>query len=404
MELNWQNMKKIMAIVAFGIILYIALQNFGMILIGFQSFMKVLSPFVLGACIAFVVNIPMKFFENKVLKKKKERKKKYNLEKKGNNIVKNISTVENAGNFNKMKRFIAIFISLFFIIFVLVLLMVLVIPELGNVIGNFIQYLSGLPAKFKPVIDEIAGNYPELGNELSELQIDFSNILNTVIEFLKNAGSGIVEFLGAAVSSTVSSITNLVIGIIFTFYLLMSKEKIGKSFKRMTLAFLPDKYAAKVLEFASLSKESFTNFITGQLKEAIILGALCYIGMLLLQLPYSLTISLLTTVTALVPIFGAFIGAAVGVILLLAVSPIKAVTFLVFIIVLQQIETNLIYPKVVGDSVGLPGIIVLVAITIGGNFGGVLGMIVALPIVSVIYTLIRASVAKRLKEKRIEDI
>lgn len=405
MELNSQNMKKIMIIVAFGIVLYMALQNFDAISSGLQNFMDILAPFVLGACIAFVVNIPMKFIEKNILKGNKrkmtfERKvgeKTTNSSDDGRKYIRN-----NKKTFNKGKRFISIFLSLFIIIFVLVWLLTLVIPELGNVIKNFIQYLSELPGELKPVVDNIASNYPELGEELSKLQIDFSNILNTLIEFLKNAGTGLVDFIGKAVSSTISSVANLIVGIIFTFYLLMSKEKIGKNFRRIVLAYLPSKFANKVLEITDLSKDAFTKFITGQLKEAIILGILCYIGMLILQLPYSLTISLLTTVTALVPIFGAFIGAAVGVILLLAVSPIKAITFLIFIIILQQIETNLIYPKVVGDSVGLPGIIVLVAISLGGSLGGILGMLVALPVASIFYTLIRAGVAKRLREKNIE--
>ena len=406
MELNWQNMKKIMIIVAFGIVLYISLLNFNLISLAMSNFMKILSPFVLGACIAFVVNIPMNFFEEKVFKTKKKKRNKYNIQRaqqSGNDVEAKIS-VKDKSKFSKSKRFISIFLSLFVIIFVIVTLLMLVIPELINVIKNFIQYLSGLPMELKPIIDEIAGNYPELGNELSELQLDFSNILNTTVEFLKNAGSGIIEFVGKAISSTVSSVANLIVGIIFTFYLLMSKEKIGRNFKRIVLAFFPSRHAKKILDITNLSKESFNKFITGQLKEAIILGLLCYIGMIILQLPYSLTISLLITVTALVPIFGAFIGAAVGVILLLAVSPLKALTFLIFIIILQQIETNLIYPKVVGDSVGLPGIIVLVAITIGGSVGGVIGMLVALPIASVIYTLLRASVARRLKEKNINDV
>ncbi len=407
MELDSKNMRKILLIVAFGIILYMGLQNFDIISDNIQNFTDILSPFILGACIAFVVNIPMKFIENKLLNRNNKRKTRYvrkvaedeQISLKKEKIMKNEDKP-----FNKSKRFISIFLSLFIIIFVISWLMSLVIPELINVIKNCIQYLSELPLEIKPYIDEMAKMYPELGNELSEFQIDFSNILNTSIEFLKNAGSGLIGFVGNAISSTVSSVANLVVGIIFTFYLLMSKEKIGKNFRKIVLAFFPEKYSRKIIDITMLSKNAFTNFITGQLKEAIILGVLCYIGMLILQLPYSLTISLLTMVTALVPIFGAFIGATVGVVLLLAVSPIKAIIFLIFIIVLQQIETNLIYPKVMGQSVGLPGIIVLVAITVGGSLSGVLGMLVALPIASILYTLLRASVDKRLKEKDIANV
>ena len=382
MELNSQNRKRIMGIVAFGILLYSALQNIGIIGIFLHKLMGILSPFILGACIAFVINIPMKIFE------KKRRKKSNKKEVKENEI-------------HKGKRFRAILFSFLLIILVLGVLLTLLLPELANVIKNFIQYLSGLPAELKPVFDNLVKEYPELGESLSEVQLDFSNILNSSIEFLKSVGSGLVDWVGKTISSTISGVANLIIGIIFAFYLLLSKEKIEKNLTRIVLAFLPEKIANKILEIASLSKESFTNFITGQLKEAFILGILCYFGMLILQLPYSLTISLLTMITALIPIFGAFLGATVGVVLLLAVSPLKAVTFLVFIIILQQIETNLIYPKVVGDSVGLPGVIVLVAITVGGNLWGALGMLVSLPIASVLYTLLRNSVDKRLKEKRL---
>lgn len=387
MELNWQNQKKIMAIVAFGIVLYIGLQNLDVIGNWLQVFFAILTPFLLGACIAFVVNLPMKFFE-KMLEIPKKSKKKIEKEKKQ--------------EVNKGKRFMSIFLSFLLILLLIGILIQLVIPELLNVAKTFIQYLSGLPGELKPILDDLVTNHPELGEEVSKLQLDFSNILNSSITFLKEAGTGLASWIGKAISSTVSGIANFVIGIIFAFYLLMSKEKIGKNLKRIVLAFMPEKYAYKTLEITALSKDAFTNFITGQLKEAMVLGVLCYFGMLILQLPYSLTISLFTMVTALIPVFGAFIGAAVGVVLLLAVSPWKALIFLVFIIVLQQIETNLIYPRVVGDSVGLPGVIVLVAITIGGNLWGVVGMLVSLPIVSVIYTLLRASVEKRLRKKHIE--
>lgn len=387
MELNWQNQKKIMAIVAFGIVLYIGLQNLDVIGNWLQVFFAILTPFLLGACIAFVVNLPMKFFE-KMLEIPKKSKKKIEKEKKQ--------------EVNKGKRFMSIFLSFLLILLLMGILIQLVIPELLNVAKTFIQYLSGLPGELKPILDDLVTNHPELGEEVSKLQLDFSNILNSSITFLKEAGTGLASWIGKAISSTVSGIANFVIGIIFAFYLLMSKEKIGKNLKRIVLAFMPEKYAYKTLEITALSKDAFTNFITGQLKEAMVLGVLCYFGMLILQLPYSLTISLFTMVTALIPGFGAFIGAAVGVVLLLAVSPWKALIFLVFIIVLQQIETNLIYPRVVGDSVGLPGVIVLVAITIGGNLWGVVGMLVSLPIVSVIYTLLRASVEKRLRKKHIE--
>lgn len=388
MELNWHNMKRIMLIVAFGVVLYVGLMNYQYVTNFMRELIAIVFPFLLGSCIAFVINIPMKVIETKWFRTRNRRKRKQEEAKK---------------SVNTMKRVFAILLSFIAIVAVVVLLLTLLIPELVNVVRNFITYLTTLPSSVSPYLNELVEEYPWIGEEVSKLQLDFSNILNTVISFLSNAGTGLMTWVGKTVSFTISGVFNAIIGLIFAFYLLMSKEKIGRQLRRMTIAYLPEKYANKVLEIASMSREAFTKFISGQLKEAIILGVLCYIGMTILRLPYSLTISLLATVTALIPIFGAFIGATVGVILLVAVSPMKALIFLVFIIVLQQIETNIIYPHVVGDSVGLPGVIVLVAITIGGSLWGVVGMLISLPIASVIYTLLRANVNKRLQEKNREE-
>jgi len=202
-------------------------------------------------------------------------------------------------------------------------------------------------------------------------------------------------------SSLFGGIVDLVLGFVFSMYVLSQKEKLGSNVKKVMNTFLPQKRVGQVTEIIAISDKAFSNFITGQLTEALIIGALCFIGMVAFNMPYALTISVLVGFTALIPVFGAFIGTAIGAFLILMVSPIKAVWFIVFIIVLQQIEGNFIYPKVVGKSVGLPGIWVLTAVTIGNGMFGLLGMIVAVPTFSVLYTLLKKVVDNKTKKQKI---
>ena len=182
----------------------------------------------------------------------------------------------------------------------------------------------------------------------------------------------------------------------------MSKEKLMIQLKRMTYAFFKEETAKKICKISKLSKESFYNFVTGQFIECIILGSLCAIGMAILRIPYAATVGTLVAATAIIPIIGAMIGGVIGAILILPISLNKAILFVIFFIILQQTENNVIYPKVVGSKVGVPGILVLIAVTIGGSLGGAVGMIICLPITSVLYTLLRASTNRRLREKAIE--
>ena len=193
---------------------------------------------------------------------------------------------------------------------------------------------------------------------------------------------------------------SFVIAFVFAIYLLLQKETLIRQLKKLIYAYMRKDFAEKLLKIAKTSNNIFANFTTGQFTEALILGFLCFIGMLILQIPYALTISVLIAFTALIPIVGALIGTAVGVLLILAVSPLKAVVFVIFLLILQQIEGNIIYPKVVGNSVGLPGIWVLVAITIGGSLWGIVGMLVSVPLVSVLYTILRDNVNQKLQEDK----
>lgn len=233
---------------------------------------------------------------------------------------------------------------------------------------------------------------------LPEMNLDITSIAEKITNFI--ATSGVIDKTVGITGSIFSGIFDVVLGLVFSIYILASKEQLGIACKKVLCAFVSKERVIKIVELLALSDKTFTSFVTGQLTEAGIIGVLCFIGMLIFRMPYALAISALVAFTALIPVFGAFIGTAIGAFLILMVNPLKALGFIIFIIVLQQIEGNLIYPKVVGKSVGLPGILVLVAVTIGGGMFGVVGMIVGVPLVSIVYTVLAEVVNKRLVSKK----
>lgn len=380
MELNKENIKKIIGIISFGIILYFVLQNLKTIRNILASIIDVLSPFLFGAGIAFILNIPMSAIERRFFKTKK---------------MKNGKMRE-----SKAKRPICILLSFVLAIILISFIIKLVIPQLISVIVMFASDIPDLAYNVKEWAIDLTQQYPDISSQIQNININWEQITNEMMNFVKNfAGSLVTSSIGFIVG-LIGGIFNAIIAIVFAIYSLMSKEKLAEQMKKIIRAYFPTEKAKYILEVCALSKNTFNNFITGQFLEAIILGSLCFIGMLIFRLPFAATISILVGVTALIPIVGAFIGVIVGAILIVSIAPIKALIFIVFLLVLQQIETNVIYPKVVGNSVGLPGMWVLMAVAVGGSLGGMLGLILGLPTVSVLYTIIRNDVNQKLKKKR----
>ena len=221
----------------------------------------------------------------------------------------------------------------------------------------------------------------ERGVTLPELSMNADNATKVVTDFLTNNG-------GNVVNTTLGITTSILGALVFSVYLLAQKEKLLAQSKRLLLAAIPQKAGKRTMHILQITNNAFSSFVTGQVTEAFILGALCCMGMLILRLPYALPVSVIICFTSLIPIFGAWIGAATGAFLIVFVSPIKALTFLIFLLILQQVEGNLIYPRVVGKSVGLPGLWVLAAVTIGGGAFGIAGMLLGVPICSVVYVLV----------------
>lgn len=328
------------------------------------------APLIIGCVLAYVINILMGFYE-----------KWYDR----------LFKVEIALKIKRIVCLILAFLSLFGIV---TLIINLVLPELVNCIASFIRLIPGALQMVIDIVGEeqLLAMFPELQNGF-----DFSNVSSQVEQLIKTVIGGVGGAVGSimnVVSSAVSIVVNVVIGLIFSLYVLLDKEGLGRRCKTMISTYL-SKSADKIFYVTEVLDESFHSFIVGQCIEAVVLGSLCVVGMLLLGLPYAVMIGVFIGFTALIPIAGAYIGAGVGAIMILTVSPIQAVQFLIFILILQQVEGNLIYPRVVGQSIGLPGIWVLTAITVGGGVLGIGGMLLAVPLFAAGYRLIREDLARR---------
>ncbi len=369
------NLKYIFKIIFFAIFLFWISNNFLIVLNIFKKVFDILLPFIIGGCLAFIINIPMASIEKKMLKPKRSKKNKD-------------STQPN----KKLARFFAMIFSIIFIIAILLAVIKLIVPELINVVKLLIEKIPYLAQKAEIFIEnnsEMGSLIQDIFSKLQENEISFEE---EVLKFVSNVLNSSISLVGYAINF----VTTLVISIIFAAYILMSKEKLATQFDKLFKAYLNSKWYQRIIKILKISKKTFSTFISVQCFEATILGILCIIGMLVLKIPYAITVGVFIGVTALVPVIGAFLGIFVGALLILAVEPFKVIPFIILVLILQQIEGNFIYPKVVGDAIGLPGIWVLAAVSIGGSLLGILGMLIAVPIASVIYTLVREDVNKKL--------
>ena len=365
-------------LITFAVVLVLAVINFDRLAYGAGVLLGLLKPFFIGCAIAFVLNIPYVAIQNGMnrLQKKQPR----------------------------LNRFCAICGAYLLCFGIVGGVIAIVIPELGRSINQFISNSEIYRRNFQNALLWLSHlDFSPLagfdGNQMiAILEQEWNRVLGNAMEILKVLFPQIFD----KASSLVHGAANLLIGLVISVYLLNGKERLCHQVKRMAYALLPEKLAKKSVEIAQLVNQSFSNFISGQLLEACILGFLCFIGMNLFDFEYAFLISLLIGTTAIVPVVGAFIGTVPAVILLFLVDPGQAVWFLVFILILQQIEGHLIYPKVVGESVGLPALWVLMGIVVGGGLGGVLGMLLGVPMFTVLYKLLSQFVQLRLEKKQLQ--
>lgn len=336
--------------------------------------MVFLKPFIIGGAIAFVLNILMRKMEKLLFAKA-------------------------TGKFAKtMKRPISILVSLLLVVLVVALVFIIVLPQVGRTMKEIGMQIPIFLNEVYVWLEKQFVAYPEILEQLQkleEMEFDWNSIISSVAGFMTNGIGNVITSTVSVASSIVGGVVNVVIAFIFAFYILSQKEKLGNQFDRILSAYCKEPVYFYVKKVFSLLHKNFSSFIAGQCLEAVILGGMFFVVLTIFRFPYALLIGVLIAFTALIPIVGAFIGCAVGVFLIFMDDPVKALWFLILFLILQQLEGNLIYPKVVGNSVGLPSIWVLVAVSVGGSMMGVVGMLMFIPLVSTIYVLLKEDVNRR---------
>ena len=382
MDLSKMSIKKIRELIVFTALLVVALWKFDVVLSVLKTIWDIIFPFVLGGAIAFLTNVPMSFLEKKVFE---------NVKKK-NKIVR------------KLKRPISLILTIVLVVGVIALVMFGVIPQLTRTMGTLVTSINDFIPQMQSWIGEFFHNNQEIMNLVDQIEFDPDQAIKWGISLLGNGAGNMMNTTMSAVGSIVSGVATFFIAFSFACYILFQKEKLHIQIRKVFFAFLPRQKADTFLKVCSLTYRTFANFLAGQCLEAVILGSMFVVTLSILRMPYALLIGILIAFTALIPIFGAFIGCAVGSFLIFMVNPQQAILFVIVFLVLQQIEGNLIYPHVVGESVGLPSIWVLAAVTIGGNLMGIVGMLVFIPLLSVLYTIFREFVYLRLKKQNIKQV
>ncbi len=368
MELNSKNMRRILALIFLGALIFTAFQNFEATITIIKNIIGVFTPIIAALSIAFVLNILLNVLEKKVFSFWDNAKKPFVL---------------------KLKRPVCLFLTYIVALGLVSLLILVIIPDIIETITYLAEKMPSLALEGKAWIEGVLERFNIEQTNIPNIKINWKAVAATVTGWLSGSSGQIVNSAVNITTSVLSGIFDTVFSLVISIYILADKERIAGFTKRTLNTFLKPKTTGFIYHIASQTHESFSRFIGGQLTESVILGVLCFIGMVILRMPNALIISVLLAVTSLVPVVGAAVGAIIGFLLIVITNPIKAVIFVIFVILLQQIEGNLIYPKVVGRAVGLPGILVVSAVLVGGNIGGVLGALLAVPTVAVLYSLLR---------------
>ena len=378
MEWKKENLRGLLLVVCGGIAFYSLLQNLPAVAMAVGWLLGILAPFLLGGAMAFVLNVPMRAIERRLFPVRPGRRVK------------------------KGRRPLALLITLLAVIGVLVLASSVIGPGIAEAVRSLAAQVPAAAERPWEQVSRLEQYLPALESLLADWNMeDWKNITQKAAELLQTWGGGIVSSGSMVIGGVVSGVSTFVIALIFSFYILLQKEKLGRQGRQVLYALLPERRADRTLEILRLSSRTFSSFLSGQCLEACILGTLFVVSMTIFRMPYALLVGVLIALTALIPIVGAFIGCAVGALLIAIADPWKALGFVVLFLVLQQVEGNLIYPHVVGSSVGLPSIWVLAAVTLGGKLMGIVGMLLFIPLCSVLYALFRDYVKTRLGQRHV---
>lgn len=385
MKLDRKNVRIILLIITFAVVLYTVAQNLAAIYGAVATVWNVFGVVITGLAMAFVLNVPLKLFENRVFYGMSEDRRPY---------------------VRKMRRPVSLVCALVVTLGVIVILIAVILPQLTatvaevasqlpNYINSVVQWLKDFLAGFGITVDALEDFSVDWEQVFSDLTTYLKEGSANVLESAASAGSSVVSTVTDVGGSVISTVMNTFLGLIVAVYVLAQKERIGRFMKRCIDAFLPHRASSAISRIASMASETFSNFVAGQFTDSCILGVLCYICMRIFRFPYPEVISVVIGVTSLVPMVGSFIGEVIGALLILIVSPIKALLFIVMVLAIQQVDGAFIYPRIVGKSVGLPGVAVFCAVIVGGNVAGVLGSLLGVPVCALLYALLREAVDAR---------
>lgn len=383
MNMDRKSIEKILAIGTFFILLYLGLQNMSVVWGFFSWLLYVMLPFIVAVCCTFFLNVPLKAIE-KVLFRSKSGKP--------------VSPI-----LERMRRPVALTLSILLFAFIIAAFLVIIIPEIGKSLSALAKSVPTAIENLRSWVDDVAAENEYVSQLMDNMKIDWDVFANYITNFLTKDAASVVTFTMGMVQQVFSFAVNIFLGIVLSIYTLLRKEKISKNVKQLIYAVFPVKIGDYLCEVGSLTNQSFYNCITGQMMECVILGSLTALGMTIFGFPYPALIGVMIAIMSWIPMFGVGIGAAIGGLIILTVDPIQAIWFVVYMICLQQIEGNFIYPRVVGNNIGLPPILLISAIVLFSNFFGIIGLLVSGAFSSVLYTIIKRFVAKRLRVRKIPE-
>lgn len=382
MDWSRQTIRKLRGLIVFTILILVGLWKFNIVLNAAIFVWGIVFPFVLGGAIAFIINVPMSFLEKKLFGEKENRKKAA----------------------AKLARPISLVLTIALVIGVIVVVMFVLVPQLADTFRSLAKNLTVFIPGMQSWIRDFTNNNVEIMKWVNQIEFNQDKAIQWAMSLLGSGAGNVMNSTVAAAKSIISGVSTFFIAFSFACYILIQKEKLHVQVRKVFFAFIPKRRAEAVLEICSLTYKTFSSFLTGQCLEALILGTMFVVSMSILGMPYALLIGIIIAFTALIPIFGAFIGCGLGTFMIFIENPKQAVIFVILFLVLQQLEGNFVYPHVVGNSVGLPSIWVLAAVSLGGRLMGIVGMLIFIPIISVVYTLFREIVYLELKKHKIKTV
>ena len=391
MDLSRNTKRFLLTLSAFTVALVLCVKHVVAIGSFFGGVLSTLSPFIVGACLAFILSVPMHLFDRLLSHKSK----------KGKPLLSPAP-----------RRLISLVLSILLVVLLIVLFSIIVLPELVNTISSLavsIMHFVPVAQEWVSVLLEKLADYPEVHDAIASMIPDLNKLATSIITLVQKYAVAAAASIVSGISTVFGSVTDVIVSFVFAIYVLLQKEALSRQCKKLVYAFLPRTFCDETLDVARMTHRTFFSYVTIQCTEAVILGALCFVGMLIFHFPYALVISVIMVFCALIPIYGAIFSCVIGALLVLIENPMQAIGFVVFILVLQQIETNLIYPRVVSTSINLPPMWVLLAVTVGGGLFGIPGMLVAVPITSICYTLLgqkthRRLAARGIREEELEEL